>query len=105
MPGIILESVKVATFRIITSLGGSCPYSVQYLSMAYSMHLHSVYSSANLYRLKDRSEEMFKYNITFSEQGVNTTWRNRSDTVRLAANMRRSGIINLAYTLHIQDLS
>lgn len=48
------------------------------------------------YRLKHRSEEMFKHNTTFSEQGVDTTWRDSSDAAHIAANMRRKGMISYA---------
>ncbi len=39
------------------------------------------------------SQEMFDLNKMFIEKGISNTWRNRSDTARIAKQMRKKGIV------------
>lgn len=44
-------------------------------------------------RLKLHAQEMFNRDKIFKEQGISSTWRNRSDTARIAQQMRRKGTV------------
>ncbi len=48
-----------------------------------------------------RAQEMFKLNKVLEDQGISHTWRNCSDTARIAKEMRKKGSIYRSYTLHM----
>lgn len=66
--------------------------------LKYGACLANVQHALTVDRLKLHAQEMFDLSSMFIEHGIDNTWRNHSDTSRLASQMRKKGIFKLSYT-------
>ena len=60
--------------------------------LKYGTHFANAQHVLTVDRLKLRSQEMCDLNSMLIEHGVDNTWRDHSDTTRLAQQMRKKGI-------------